>query len=585
LSVDPITLEVVRNALASVAEEMGATLRRTAYSPNIKEREDCSCAIFDGSGRMVAQAEHIPVHLGSMPASVRAALDRFPPEKLEEGDIIIVNDPFFGGTHLPDITLISPVFYDGELVGMTASRAHHADVGGKAPGSMPGDSRDIFQEGIRIPPIKLFEGDEQVDSVMELILSNVRTPEERKGDLRAQVAANKLGTRRIHELIGKYGLSMYLECLEEVMNYSERRMRVEIGRIPDGTYGYTDYMDDDGSTDEPVKISVEITVDGSDMIVDFSGSDKQRRGNINAVFAVTLSCVYFVLRCVTDPTIPPNDGCYRPLRVIAPKGTVVNAEAPAAVSAGNVETSQRIVDVLLGALAKAVPERVTAGSQGTMNNISIGGRDHRSGKIYTYYETIGGGQGAGPNKDGIDGIHTGMTNTMNTPIEALEIAYPFLVKCYTLMTDTGGAGKYRGGLGIKKDIQLLAEEAELSIQSERRKHAPWGLYRGMNGAKGKSLLIMNGKVIELPSKISRTIKCGNIISIQTPGGGGYGHPLERDPELVLRDVLEEKVSLEMARELYGVIIKLDEKIVDLEGTRRLREKKRLESNQFKNELI
>ncbi len=498
---------------------MGVTLGRTAFSPNIKERKDFSCAVFDSKGRMVSQAEHIPVHLGSMPLSVKEALEEF---AFDEGDIIILNDPYWGGTHLPDITLIAPVFCK-DLLGFAACRAHHADVGGKTPGSMPGDSREVYEEGLIIPPVKLYEKGKINEDILKLILRNVRTPEERKGDLRAQYSACETGKKRIGELTDKYGKKLVKEAFEEIMDYSERRMRKKITEFPKGRYEAHDFMDDDGVSNDPVKINVTVTV-GSDLSFDFTGTDKQKKGNINAVYAVTLSCVYYTVRCVTDPEIPPNEGCYRPVNVLVPEGSLLNPVHPHAVSAGNVETSQRIVDVLLKAFSQVVPEKVIAGCQGTMNNVTIG--ESVNEKPFAYYETIGGGMGARHNKDGMDGVHTHMSNTLNTPIEALEMNYPFLVREYSLISDSGGEGKFRGGLGIVRSIKVLTD-CVVSIQSERRKFAPYGLFGGKNGRKGKNVLIRGEKVIELPSKTTCSLLEGDIIRIETPGGGGYGNAEER----------------------------------------------------------
>ncbi|KYK37165.1 MAG: 5-oxoprolinase [Theionarchaea archaeon DG-70] len=530
---DAVTLEILRCSLQSVAEEMGATLGRTAFSPNIKERKDFSCAIFDSKGRMVSQAEHIPVHLGSMPLSVKEALKEF---TLEEGDAIILNDPYWGGTHLPDITLVTPVF-SKELLGFAACRAHHADVGGKVPGSMPGDSREVFEEGIIIPPVKLYQKGELDTDILKFILRNVRTPDERKGDLKAQVSACEIGKRRIKELSSKYGKEMIAESFNEVMDYSERRMRKKIKEFPAGEYSAEDFMDNDGIIDEPVKIAVTVTVNDG-LHFDFTGTDSQRPGNINAVYAVTLSCVYYTVRCVTDPEIPPNGGCYRPVTVTAPEGCLLNPVHPHAVSAGNVETSQRVVDVLLRVFARIVPEKVIAGCQGTMNNVTIGGSVN--GKSFAYYETIGGGMGARYNKDGIDGAHTHMSNTLNTPIEALEMTYPFLVTEYSLISDSGGKGKYRGGLGIVRSIKVLTD-CTVSIQSERRKFAPYGLFGGENGRKGRNVLIRNGEIVELPSKTTYQLLKNDIIRIETPGGGGYGNSEERFQILEEKDLIEGRV--------------------------------------------
>lgn len=532
---DAVTLEILRCSLQSVAEEMGVTLGRTAFSPNIKERKDFSCAVFDNKGRMVSQAEHIPVHLGSMPLSVKECLKEF---TFDEGDVIILNDPYWGGTHLPDITLVAPVFYD-TLVGFAACRAHHADVGGKAPGSMPGDSREVFEEGLTIPPVKLYTKGRVNTDIVKLILRNVRTPDERKGDLQAQNSACEIGKRRLKELADKYGINMVEDAFREVMDYSERRMRKKIKEFPIGEYAAHDFMDNDGITDDPVELVVTVKV-GDDLHFDFAGTDEQKKGNINAVYAVTLSCVYYTVRCVTDPGIPPNEGCYRPVTVTVPEGCVLNPVHPHAVSAGNVETSQRIVDVILKAFSEIVPEKVIAGCQGTMNNVTIGGSVE--GKSFAYYETIGGGMGARYNKDGIDGVHTHMSNTLNTPIEALEMTYPFLVKEYSLIVNSGGRGKYRGGMGISRSIQVLTD-CTVSIQSERRKFAPYGLFGGGEGRKGRNILVRKGNVTELPSKTTYQLLQDDIVRIETPGGGGYGSYEERSETLIEKDRKEKRAII------------------------------------------
>ncbi|MBU7031235.1 MAG: hydantoinase B/oxoprolinase family protein [Theionarchaea archaeon] len=521
MTLDAVELEILRGSLQSVAKEMGATLGRTAFSPNIKERKDFSCAIFDAEGEMVSQAEHIPVHLGSMPLSVKESLREF---TFTDGDMVLLNDPYWGGTHLPDITLITPIFC-GDLLGFAACRAHHADVGGKAPGSMPGDSREVFEEGIIIPPVKLYAHGTLNEDIFRLIIRNVRTPEERKGDLKAQVSACEIGKRRIGELVEKYGHAMITESFGAIMDYSERRMIKKIDEFPTGTYSAHDFMDGDGISDDPVRIAVIVTTGDSTLNFNFQGTDDQREGNINAVYAVTLSCVYYTVRCVTDPRIPPNAGCYRPLQIRVPKGCLLNPAHPHAVSAGNVETSQRIVDVLLRAFSQIIPERVVAGCQGTMNNVTIGGTVR--GEPFAYYETIGGGMGARHDRKGIDGVHVHMSNTLNTPIEALEMTYPFLIREYSLRDDSGGRGKFNGGMGIVRSTRVLTD-CTLSIQSDRRKFAPYGLFGGEDGCRGKNILIRNGEEIPLPSKTTYQLKKGDILRIETPGGGGYGSPTHPD---------------------------------------------------------
>ena len=492
---------------------------------------------------------------------------------LGEGDMILFNDPYYSGTHLPDMTLIAPVYHEDELVAYVANKAHHSDVGGKTPGSLAGDATELFQEGIIIPPVKLVKAGEIDGELAELILSNVRTPKITMGDLRAQIAANNLGARRILELVEKYGVKRLHSAMEAVMDYSERRMRAEIGRMPEGSYEAEDYLEDTGVSDAPVKIKVKITIKGTNITFDYTGTDPQVEGPVNAPLGVTISGIYFTLICVTDPTIPINDGCYRPVSVIVPEGCLLNPRRPAPVAGGNVETSQRNVDVLLRAFAKIVPERVCAAGQGTMNNISVGGIDPETGKPWTFYETIAGGYGARLGMDGVDGIHVHMTNTMNTPIETIESYYPIRFLRYCLRRDSGGPGKWRGGCGIERSWMLLAPSATLSILAERSKIPPWGLFGGKPGAPGEYLLIKSsGETIRLRSKCTVRMERGDILVIRTPGGGGYGNPLERDPKLVLRDVLDGLVSLDSARRDYGVVINPETMELDLEATRKLREK-------------
>lgn len=516
-SLTAVELEVFRHALAGIADEMGAALRRAAYSPNIKERADCSAAVFDPRGEMVAQAEHIPVHLGSMPASVSAVLEAF--RELAPGQQVAVNDPYAGGTHLPDLTLVTAVGSPaGALLGYVANRAHHADVGGAAPGSMPASATDIAMEGIRIPPTLVGDADGVRDDVLGLIAANSRTPQERRGDLRAQFAANHVGAQRLRDLVSRLGgdVAACHAAMDEVCTYSDRRVRAAVAAIPDGTFAFEEPLE----LDVPVTIRVAVTVAGEEVTADFAGTDAQVPANINAVFAVTLSSAYFVFRMLTDPDAPPNAGCYRALRVHAPAGSVVCARPPAPVAAGNVETSQRIVDVLLGAFAQALPERVPAASQGTMNNVLLGASEPEA---FSYYETLAGGEGATPQRDGMSGVHTGMTNTRNTPAEAIELAYPLRVWRYELRTDSGGAGLHRGGEGLVREIELTAPSAVLTLQTERRAHPPWGLAGGGDAAVGRNTLIRaDGGVEPLPAKGTWSVARGDRVRISTPGGGGWG---------------------------------------------------------------
>jgi N-methylhydantoinase B len=532
MAVDPISLEVFKNLFISVADEMGVALLRTAYSPNMKERRDFSCALFDPQGQMIAQAAHIPVHLGAMPASVRAALDVFP-GALRPGDVVILNDPYLGGTHLPDITLVAPVYVgigessgiSQQLVGFVANRGHHADVGGMTPGSLP-LSTELYQEGLIIPPIKLARGGRLNQEIIQLICRNSRTPEERKGDLAAQLASIRVGERRLREVVQRYSIPEAMEHMAALLDYSERVTRQAIQQIPDGVYHVVDYMDDDGLTEQPVPIAVTITVAGDGMTLDFTGTSPQRPGCINAPVAVTVSACLYVIRCLVRDDAPANQGCLRPLRIITPLGTLVNPEPQHGVAGGNVETSQRITDVLFAALAQALPELIPASSQGTMNNMIVGGHDPVRHKPFVYYETIGGGMGARPTKDGISGIHTHMTNTMNTPIEAMEFAYPLRLRQYALRRGSGGRGKHNGGDGLVREVEFLAA-ARVTILSERRKLPPPGYHGGHHGQPGENVLLRAGyEEIKLAGKEVLDVEAGDVLSIRTPGGGGWGTPDE-----------------------------------------------------------
>jgi len=520
---DPITLEVIKHSVIGAAEEMNAVLIRTSYSPNIKERRDCSCAIFDAQGQMLAQAENIPVHLGAMPFSVAAALHEF--SEFEPGDVIVLNDPFAGGAHLPDITFVTPIFCKSQLIGFSANRAHHADVGGMRPGSVAGDATDIFQEGLRIPPVKLWRAGVLDQDLWNIILANVRTPQEREGDLRAQFAANEVGRRRLIEIAQRFGLQTFHAFATEILDYAERRMRAAIAQLKPGTYHAQDYLDDDGVNDQPVPICVTVVIGSNIIICDFTGSAPQVKGPLNAVLAVTTSATYYTIRCLTDPEIPPNAGCYRPIKITAPPETIVNAAFPAAVVGGNLETSQRIVDVLMRALARAVPNQAIAACQGTMNSITFGGHNSRTNEAFTFYETLAGGFGARPTRDGISAIHSHMTNTLNTPIEVLETSYPVRVERYELREQSGGFGKHRGGEGLVREIRAL-EPMQFSLLSDRRKMAPYGLHGGQSGACGEDTIIYQDSAKTIKSKSSHSLPRNAIVKIQTPGGGGFGESLE-----------------------------------------------------------
>jgi N-methylhydantoinase B len=514
MSIDPVTLEVLRHAMEGVADEMGGVLRRTAYSPNIKEREDCSAAVFSPDGELVAQAEHIPVHLGSMPASVEAAIAAF---DLREGDHVLLNDPFAGGTHLNDLTLVSPTFVDGARAGYVANRAHHTDVGGDAPGSIPAGATDIAQEGVRIPPSLLYRGGKLQRDVFALIVEGSRTPIERDGDLRAQIGANERGAARLIELANVHGLDVLLDVQRALADYAETRVRAALADLPRGEWTFTDVLDDDGAGSGPIPIVCRLRLLDDGVEIDLRQSSPQVRGNVNAPRAVALSAACFVLRCLVPEDVPVNAGCWRPLRVLTTPGTVVDALAPAAVGAGNVEGSQRICDAIFGAFAQAVPDRVPAAGQGTMNNVLIGGVDG-SDRAFSYYETIGGGQGAGPWGPGESGMHTNMTNTRNTPIEALEHAYPFRARTYELRSGSGGRGRYAGGEGVVREIEILAPESSVTLICDRRTRGAWGAAGGSDGAPGRDTI--DG--VDVPGKVTRDVGAGTVVRIETPGGGGWG---------------------------------------------------------------
>ncbi len=517
-TIDPIALEVFHHRLSAIAEEMGLTLCRSAFSPNIKERRDYSCAIFDARGTMAAQAAHIPVHLGSAPQSVLAVLRH---HRLEAGDVVILNDPFAGGTHLPDVTVVAPVFRGERLLGHVANRAHHADIGGSSPGSMA-LAREIYQEGLRLPPVKIVRRGETDDDLLAVFLANTRIADERRGDLMAQLAALRVGAARLLELVDADGEAAVAAAMAALQDYSERLMRGALAALPDGSYAAEDWLDGDGLGRESIRIRVAVELDGGRARVDFSGSDDQVEGGVNANLAVTLAAVYYVFRCLAQADIPANAGMMRPIEVRAPEGSIVNAEFPAAVAGGNVETSQRIVDVLLRALAGAVPERVPAASCGSMSNFAFGGYDAARGRHFSYYETIAGGAGASAAAAGESAVQTHMTNTMNTPVEALEADLPVRVTRYAIRRNSGGRGEHAGGDGIEREIELLAP-ASVTLLGERRRYAPYGLAGGAPAKPGRNRLRLPGGTSKpLPAKVSVTAPSGTKIRIDTPGGGGWG---------------------------------------------------------------
>ena len=553
--IDPITLEVMRNAFQSIADEMTASLVRTAYSPNIKDRMDCSSAVLTAEGEVVAQTElGTPFHMATIPAAAEVMLERCPAAELEPGDAIVSNLPYpIGPGHLSDVSLLTPVFNGAQLVGVVVNMAHHVDMGGYAPGSMPFGVTEIYQEGLQIPPVKLVRRGQVNRELLDLILQNIRTFKETRGDLMAQVAANNVGARRLGEILARYGHERTLEGMRELLDYAERSMRAGISRIPPGTYTFEDYVEGDGFTEDPVKIKATIEVSADRVRVDFTGTDKQVKGPMNARISAARACVYYALKCIIDPDLPTNHGAYRLIDVVAEEGSLVQATFPAAVCNANILTDQRLVDVVLGALIDAVPDRLTAACSGEMNLVNLGGIDDRTGVYYNYVETYGGGQGGSQRQDGMDGVHTHMTNTRNTPVEVIESSYPFRIERYGLVADTEGAGRHRGGLGMTREIVLLSEEATFSLSADRRDLAPWGVRGGQPADTSKCILTHpDGTVEVLPSKITTPVHRGDRVTVVTPGGGGWGDPRRREPEAIRRDVREEFISPQRAAEIYGL---------------------------------
>ena len=517
---DAIEFEIFKNLFLSIAEEMGITLCRTGFSPNIKERLDYSCAVYDEHGQAIAQGDHMPVHLGAMPLSVQAAIQHV---AMEPGDVVILNDPFRGGTHLPDITLVQPIFMEGESapVFYVANRAHHSDVGGMSPGSMP-LAQEVFQEGLIIPPVRLVRRGQTCEDIMALVLANVRTPVEREGDLSAQIASNRVGEMRLRAIVSRYGLERVRHYARGVQDYAERILRHTIAAIPDGEYSCEDVMDDDGFSRERIRICATVRITGDSAEVDFTGTAPQTSGGINANFAITLAASLYCFRCLVREDVLYNSGIWRAVNVIAPAGTIVNAQYPAAVAGGNVETSQRITDVVLGALAKALPEVIPAASQGTMNNVTLGGTNPRDGSAFAYYETMAGGMGGRNGLPGLSGVHTHMSNTRNTPIEATEHYLPVRIRGYRLRQGSGGGGRYAGGEGILREYEMLTDTS-ITLLSERRTSQPYGLRGGQPGACGRNTVIhADGSEEVVAAKARLQLKAGDRLRIESPGGGGFG---------------------------------------------------------------
>ena len=566
--IDPIRFEVIRNALVEATEEMASALRRSAYSTNIKTRHDFSCAIFDLNKRTVAQSFSQPNHLGSLVETVPRALDAYGPERLDEGDGILVNFPYGGGVHLNDIALISPIFYDGHVVGYVASLAHHVDVGGGAPASI-GAFREIYQEGVIIPPVKFVAGGQINRDVFDLVLAQVRAKRETAGDFRAQIASNNTGIRRMTALLDRMGVETVGRYVDELIEYTNRRTQAELAKLPKGVYAGEGYLDSDGYTEDPVFLAVRVTIDDDGLLFDFTGSDQQRRAPVNSTYAQTHSGVAFVLKCLIDPDVPVNAGFYRNVRMVAPEGTVVNCTEPYPV-VGGWETQIRLADVIFKALAQAIPEKVPAGTEAMICHSGFGGSDPYRNETYCFLETIAGGYGGRASKDGPDAVQPHGKNTANAPVEETELNYPVRITRYELVENSDGPGKYRGGLGLRRDYFFPDHEASFTILADRERWGPHGLFGGLPGERAHYVLNPHSDATELGSKVTVQLKENDVVSYRTCGGGGYGPPEDRDPEDVLWDVRNGKVSLERAGKVYRVAVDADSLTVDMEATARLR---------------
>jgi len=573
--INPITLEVMRNALYSIADEMTASLIRTGYSTNIKDRRDCSCAIYNVRGDAVALSElNTPVHLGTMHPTVHTVLRKFPLDTWVPGDAVVLNTPYPAGPgHLNDVALVSPVYWGDQLVALVANQAHHVDMGGYAPGSMPFGVTEIYQEGLQIPPVKLVHAGNVDAGLLDLILENVRTKFEVRGDLMAQLAANHVGQMRLCHLIEQHGMATFETYLTAMMDYSERRLRAGLRQLPQGRYEFTDYLEGDSITDELIQIRVAATLRGDEVLFDFGGTDPQVAGPLNCRWPSVAACVFFVIKSVIDPELPPNAGAYRPIQIRIPEGSMLSATYPAAVCNANILTAQRLVDVLYGAFLQAIPERVTAASSGTMNLLNIGGQDPRTGRYYNYVETYAGGQGAASRMDGMDAVQNGMTNTRNAPVEAIESAYPLMVTEYALVPDSEGAGRCRGGVGMTRCFQILGQQARVTLSTDRMRLGPWGVQDGLAASGARCAITRStGDRVNLESKVTLLVTHGDRIRVITPGGGGWGDPLERAAEAVRRDVAEGLVSLERARTAYGVVLDPANLAIDEAETRAMRQR-------------
>ena len=551
-NIDPIKFEVIRNAFVEVTEEMSAALRRSAYSTNIKTRCDFSCAIFDRNLNVLAQSFAQANHLGSLVRMVPLAVEAYGAENFNPGDGIVLNDPFLGGVHLNDITIISPVYSEGELFGYVASLAHHVDVGGGAPASI-GAFQEVYQEGVIIPPVRLVDDWTICDDVFRLILSQVRAKRETAGDFRAQIASNNTGIRRLTTLLERHGSDVVSEYVNELIEYTDRLTRAEIAKLPHGTYHAEGVVDNDGFTDDPVKLVCSIVIDDDGVLFDHTGSDAQRPAPVNMTLSMAYAGAAYVLRCIVDIDVAINAGFYRSVRMVAPEGTVVNCTPPAPV-VGGWETHTRMVDVMFKALSPAIPDKVPAGTKAMICHAGFGGVDPRSGEFYCFLETLGGGYGGRIASDGPDAVQAHGQNTENAPIEETEMSYPVRITRYELVDDSEGPGEFRGGLGLRRDYEFLDHEASFTVLSDRDRWGPWGLFGGEAGQRASYILNPDGEAEELGSKVTVPLKPGDVVSYRTCGGGGYGRPSERDPERVLQDVREGKVSAERAAEVYRVAL-------------------------------
>lgn len=554
MKIDGILLEVIGNTFMSIAEEMGAVLVKSAYSTNIKERKDCSCALFDAAGNTIAQAEHIPMHLGSMLGLIGEIKRHFKLEEIKPGDMFIANDPYNGGgTHLPDIAVASPVFYDGEIVAFVANIAHHNDVGGRVPGSNAADSDSIYAEGIRIPTVKIFREGELDKDILNLILLNCRVRHIRLGDLNAQFACNKKGVQRMEDVCAKYGKETVALCMEELLDYSERKIRMALSAIPNGSHEFEDYLDSDGLGSDPIKLNVKVAIKDEDIELDFTDNPDQVKGAINLPLSALRASVYYAIRSIVDPSLPSNGGYYRAIHIKSRPGCILGCTEPAAC-AGRSDTAQRVADMIFGAMSEVVPHQVIAGSNSSITGVYFGGVSPDTGEYYVYMETFGGGSGARFNKDGLSCVQVHMSNTSNLPIESMEVEFPYMVERYELVTDSGGPGKYRGGLSMSKDIRVLGHDSEFTIKADRQKVPPYGLFGGKPGLPGLITIYPDtdeARTVD-SKKSGNLLKANGVLRCQMPGAGGYGNPLERSRELLIKDLEEGYVSPESAMRDYGM---------------------------------